>query len=479
MSHSNYNDWNIGDICYRKNEKCVIKMIDFKTKPPSLTVSVFTEPNREINTEFDLISKSVKSQSTMTPKTNTIRKMIHELSKPHTNHNLKPNHEASLQPHIPITGHKRRRIGTNTSLNPKPSKRAKTPQLIHDYGDEDDEYKDGEKHIQTAINHHGFQFASPNRHRRSDKEEMDTDSVDTDDHKCKRRLFHAPQRILAPRSTEHNQSNRHRTGSVRRRLNAQLAEYELLEEVLQSKYDRISMDKLQEISEYKASLLNGIDVLNGVSDGKRWYPMMHYSPSTKRYRPDVHRFCGAEYEVYRQKLNAHILRDEMGESEKMRVLFCDTNDKMWRHLLHQCQDIARNVPRDGVFFHQGKYHQDGSIWGFESDKQRGKYGESMKDILDWFNSHTNKTFNDNKFGTILLKRRGNAYVPQFKRVTMQEYKEYKSAFAEEMKQYCHQKNRVVKIKFTQSDADNSVIEGINPILNDGGGTAFANFSTPM
>eukprot|EP01084_Bolivina_argentea_P128335 226863_1 len=267
MSHSNYNDWNIGDICYRKNEKCVIKMIDFKTKPPSLTVSVFTEPYREINTEFDLISKSAKSQSTMTPKTNTIRKMIHELSKPHTNHNLKPNHEASLQPHIPITGHKRRRIDTNTSLNPKPSKRAKTPQLIHDYGDEDDEYKDGEKHIQTAINHHGFQFASPNRHRRSDKEEMDTDSVDTDDHKCKRRLFHAPQRILAPRSTEHNQSNRHRTGSVRRRLNAQLAEYELLEEVLQSKYDRISMDKLQEISEYKASLLNGIDVLNGVSDG--------------------------------------------------------------------------------------------------------------------------------------------------------------------------------------------------------------------
>eukprot|EP01083_Nonionella_stella_P228137 808775_1 len=55
--HQGYNGWNIGDICYRKHTKCTIKVIDFHTNPPALTVSLVSDPQREINTEFNLITK--------------------------------------------------------------------------------------------------------------------------------------------------------------------------------------------------------------------------------------------------------------------------------------------------------------------------------------------------------------------------------------------------------------------------------------
>eukprot|EP01084_Bolivina_argentea_P098336 176725_1 len=52
-----YNGWNIGDICYRKQQQCTIKAIDFHTNPPTLTVALASDIQREINTEFNLISK--------------------------------------------------------------------------------------------------------------------------------------------------------------------------------------------------------------------------------------------------------------------------------------------------------------------------------------------------------------------------------------------------------------------------------------
>eukprot|EP01083_Nonionella_stella_P071875 193354_1 len=58
IQKQSYKGWSVGDICYRKNQKCVIQMIDFKANPPSLIVSVFTDPKRQISTEFDLISKA-------------------------------------------------------------------------------------------------------------------------------------------------------------------------------------------------------------------------------------------------------------------------------------------------------------------------------------------------------------------------------------------------------------------------------------
>ena len=52
-----FNGWNVGDVCYRKGRKCVIKSIDHGTHPPSLTVALFGT-KIEINTEFHLITKA-------------------------------------------------------------------------------------------------------------------------------------------------------------------------------------------------------------------------------------------------------------------------------------------------------------------------------------------------------------------------------------------------------------------------------------
>merc|ERR1712113_445749 len=57
LKDQGYNGWNIGDICYRKEQQCTIKAIDFHTNPPALTVALVSDIQREINTEFHLISK--------------------------------------------------------------------------------------------------------------------------------------------------------------------------------------------------------------------------------------------------------------------------------------------------------------------------------------------------------------------------------------------------------------------------------------
>eukprot|EP01084_Bolivina_argentea_P250724 420238_1 len=55
-SKSSSNEWKVGDICYRKGEKCKIKQIDFNTNPPSVTVQVLSD-GHEINTEFSKLTK--------------------------------------------------------------------------------------------------------------------------------------------------------------------------------------------------------------------------------------------------------------------------------------------------------------------------------------------------------------------------------------------------------------------------------------
>eukprot|EP00484_Ammonia_sp_Unknown_P007860 CAMPEP_0197080238 /NCGR_PEP_ID=MMETSP1384-20130603/214025_1 /TAXON_ID=29189 /ORGANISM="Ammonia sp." /LENGTH=1078 /DNA_ID=CAMNT_0042519121 /DNA_START=1 /DNA_END=3237 /DNA_ORIENTATION=+ len=49
--------WKVGDVCYRKGKECVIKAIDYHTNPPSVTVALTSDSDREINTEFHLLSK--------------------------------------------------------------------------------------------------------------------------------------------------------------------------------------------------------------------------------------------------------------------------------------------------------------------------------------------------------------------------------------------------------------------------------------
>ena len=59
---SNESNWNEGDICIRKGEKCKIKKIDYSISPPSVIIISLTD-GREINTEFSKLTKPPKTSN--------------------------------------------------------------------------------------------------------------------------------------------------------------------------------------------------------------------------------------------------------------------------------------------------------------------------------------------------------------------------------------------------------------------------------
>merc|ERR1712228_345194 len=205
------------------------------------------------------------------------------------------------------------------------------------------------------------------------------------------------------------------------------------------KFDSKSCDILWQMMERRAFLLNDIDKLNGVYDeNKKYYPMMHYYQYPNRYKPDVHRFGVEEYKIYWKKLKKqmeqHQIAQHVQEKSIKDRLFEQTNKKMTQYLLSRCDKIKRNVGELGIFYHEGRYNANSEIWSFDGE-QKEEYGHTLGDYLNWYNSHDNKQFNDNKFGFIVYKKCEKdgsvAFIPEFKRLTYDEYKVYAKRFEAE------------------------------------------------
>ena len=177
-----------------------------------------------------------------------------------------------------------------------------------------------------------------------------------------------------------------------------LEEYKKLRQDLKGKTDKHTQNLLWQISQKEADIKNNMNIINEVKSDKRWYPMLIRNPITKKYEATIHEFKPDEYEEYRQSVNQHLLKENMKQQMKEDVIndkiFTDTNNKMWRVLLKECNIIKQKVGKLGTEYYGGSWSANKDIWRFKDGEQRQKYGESLCDILRWYNLHENRKYND-------------------------------------------------------------------------------------
>ena len=181
-------------------------------------------------------------------------------------------------------------------------------------------------------------------------------------------------------------------------LMKQLNHWKQIRADLKGKSDHHTFDLLWQLSQNEAALRNNIDELNQVNDGRQWYPMVVYNAITKECYPDISKFEAKEYEKYREKVNQHILNENMQKKMKEDAInsriFSDTNKKMWMHLLDQADHIKQNVSKLGTEYHGGSWNANKDVWRFKDGEQRHEYGDSLCDLLRWYNLHENRQYND-------------------------------------------------------------------------------------
>lgn len=169
-------------------------------------------------------------------------------------------------------------------------------------------------------------------------------------------------------------------------------------EDLKNKNDNFTQKLLWQISEKEADIKNNIDIINEIESDKKWYPMLIHDPITKRYQATIHQFKPDDYKVYREKVNQeitkHNLQRKMKEDVINHKIFAETNDKMMRCLVKESEGIKQNVGKLGTQYHGGSWSANKDIWKFKNGEQRLKYGESLCDILRWYNTHENREYND-------------------------------------------------------------------------------------
>ena len=133
-------------------------------------------------------------------------------------------------------------------------------------------------------------------------------------------------------------------------------------------------------------------------NGQKWYPMYQYNAEHNFYKPDVATFAPNEYGPYLENVRRHYykhkLEQKIKERERLQRIFEDRDEKMMQHLLKTADEIKQGIGGVNIGYNTAKWSGNKEWLDFKTKLQREHYCDALTDVINWFNTHENKKYND-------------------------------------------------------------------------------------